>query len=183
MMRQVQEESFTNAQHTVEESTHQVVKEMVFDDEYEPLEDVEPCYEENERFKVVLGQSFGLDSQVECDKHFNGCLEEFLFQEEVHESLEPSSSYILYELEPKKHYLYQHHHSNLSLVEVTCQRFPYQVKLKGFHNQDPYVTMHVIYYWHKPLFDKHLSPSLILFLVCFPFSIFLFLCVLFCCFK
>ena len=40
MKRQVQEESFTTAQCTVE-SIHQVVKEIVFDDEYEPLEEVE----------------------------------------------------------------------------------------------------------------------------------------------
>ena len=67
----------------MEESTHQVVKEIVFDDEYEPLEEVEPHYEEKEPLKVVLGQTLGLHSQVEGEEHFNGCLEEFLFQEEV----------------------------------------------------------------------------------------------------
>ena len=40
MMRQVQEESFATTQFTVE-STHQVVREIVFDDEYEPLEEIE----------------------------------------------------------------------------------------------------------------------------------------------
>ena len=75
-----QEESFANAQRMTEESTNQVMKEMVFDDdydlnglnhqelegdsscknlswEYEPLEDVESHYEEKEPFKVVLGQT------------------------------------------------------------------------------------------------------------------------------
>ena len=41
MMRQVQEESSTNVQCMVEESTYRVRKEMMFDDEYEPLEEVE----------------------------------------------------------------------------------------------------------------------------------------------
>ena len=40
MTSQVQEESFANVQ-MVQESTHKVVKEMVFDDEYEPLEEIE----------------------------------------------------------------------------------------------------------------------------------------------
>ena len=40
MMRQVQDESFTNAQRMVEESTDRVRKEMMFDNEYEPLEQI-----------------------------------------------------------------------------------------------------------------------------------------------
>ena len=41
MMRQVQEEFSTNVQCKVEESTYRIRKEMIFDDEYEPLEEVE----------------------------------------------------------------------------------------------------------------------------------------------
>ena len=40
MMRPVQEKSSTNVQHMVEESTYRVRKEMIFDDEYEPLKEV-----------------------------------------------------------------------------------------------------------------------------------------------
>ena len=40
-MRQVDEKSFTNAQCMVEESTYQARNEMMFDDEYELLEEVE----------------------------------------------------------------------------------------------------------------------------------------------
>ena len=47
MMWQVQEESFATAQCMVEESTHQVVKEIVFDDEYEPLEESEEKVQES----------------------------------------------------------------------------------------------------------------------------------------
>ena len=70
-----------------------------------------------------------------------------------------SSSYILYELELKKKFLYQHHYSKQSLVDFTCRQFPYQVKSKDFHNQDPYVVMHFVYYGQKPLFDKHFPNS------------------------
>ena len=35
MIRQIQEESFANAQRTTEESTHQEMKEIVFDDDYD----------------------------------------------------------------------------------------------------------------------------------------------------
>ena len=35
MMRQIQEESFANAQRMAEESTHRVMKEIVFDDDYD----------------------------------------------------------------------------------------------------------------------------------------------------
>ena len=41
MMSQAQKGSFANMQQTVEESTYKVVKEMVFDDEYKPLEEIE----------------------------------------------------------------------------------------------------------------------------------------------
>ena len=41
MMSQVSEEFFANVQCTVEESTHKVVKEMLFDDDYEPIEEIE----------------------------------------------------------------------------------------------------------------------------------------------
>ena len=40
MTRKLQEESFVSAQHMAEESTYQVVKEIMFDDEDEPLEEV-----------------------------------------------------------------------------------------------------------------------------------------------
>ena len=136
MITQAQERSFATAQCTVEESTYQVVKEIVFDDEYEPFEEVEPHYEEKEPFKIVLGQTLGLDSQVESKEHFEGCLEEFLFQEKVHESLDSSSSYILYELEPTKKFLYQLHHSRISLVDFMCRTFSYQVMPKDCHDQD-----------------------------------------------
>ena len=70
-----------------------------------------------------------------------------------------SSSYILYELKPKKKFLYQHHPSKQSLVDFTCRKFPYQVKPNEFHNQDPYIVMYVIYYGRKPLFDKYFPNS------------------------
>ena len=80
IMRKVQKESFATAQCITKESTHQVMKDMVFDDdydlnsfnnqdleadsscknlswEYEPLEEGEPHYEEKEPFKVGLGQT------------------------------------------------------------------------------------------------------------------------------
>ena len=66
-------------------------------------------------------------------------------------------SYILYEIEPRKKFLYQHYYSKTSLVDFTHQTFPYQVKPKDFHNQDPYVVMYDIYYGRNPLFDKTLS--------------------------
>ena len=43
-----------------------------------------------------------------------------------------SSSYFLFELKPRKKCLYQHHHSKQSLVDFTCQTFPYLVKLRTF---------------------------------------------------
>ena len=53
-----------------------------------------------------------------------------------------SSSYILYEVDPKEKFLYQHHPSKQSLVDFTCRQVQYQVNQKDFHNQDPYVVMH-----------------------------------------
>ena len=47
MMSQLQEESFANVQRTVEESTHKVVNEILFDDEYEPLEEIEEKVQES----------------------------------------------------------------------------------------------------------------------------------------
>ena len=35
MMRKIQEESFANAQRMAEESTHRVMKDMVFNDDYD----------------------------------------------------------------------------------------------------------------------------------------------------
>ena len=123
---------------------------------------------------------------MESKENFEGSLKEFLFKEEIQESLEveeayetidlsssieftytliidsyipsqhSSSSYILYKLKPKKKFLYQYHHSKLSLVDFTCQKFPYRVKPKDFHNQDPYVVMNDIYYGQNLLFDKTL---------------------------
>ena len=46
MIRQVQEESFATMQCTVE-STHQVVKKMMFDDEYELLKEIEENIQES----------------------------------------------------------------------------------------------------------------------------------------
>ena len=131
---------------------------------------------QNHKFYEDQILSMVLDSHVESEEHFEGCLEEFLFEKEVQVSLEmeetyetinlsssielaytpviksyvpfqhSSSSYILYELELRKKFLYQHHYSKLSLVDFKCQKFSYRVKPKGFHNQEPYVVMHDIYY-------------------------------------
>ena len=60
MIRQVQEESFATTQYTVE-SNHQVVKEIVFDDEYKPLEEIEEkvqeSWEVNEAYEVIDSSS------------------------------------------------------------------------------------------------------------------------------
>ena len=151
MMRQVQEESSANAQHMVEESTYRVRKETMFDDEYEPLkeveEEVQESFEVEEAYKAI-----DLSSSIEltCTLVINSCVP---FQY-------PSLSYILYEQEPKKENLYLHHHSKASFVDFMCRKFPYQVKLEDYHDQDPYVVMHVIYYGWKPIFDKQFSiPS------------------------
>ena len=71
-----------------------------------------------------------------------------------------SSSYILFELEPRKKSLHPNHHSKQSFIDSKCQRFPYQANLENYHDKDPYVVMYVIYYGRKSLFDKHFSiPS------------------------
>ena len=77
MMRKIQEESFTNEQRMAEESTHQVMKAIVFDDdydlngfdnqnlkgdsscenlswEYEPLEEVQESLEEEKAYEALI---------------------------------------------------------------------------------------------------------------------------------
>ena len=158
MMRQVKEESFANAQRMVEESTYQVRKEMMFEDEYEPLEEVEEEVQESLEVKEAC-ETINLSSSIKltCTLLIDSCVP---FQY-------PLPFYILYEQEPKKEFLYQHHDSKTSFVDFMCQKFPYQVQIEDYHNQDLYVVIHVIYYGRKILFDKHL--------VYFLFIIFLFL--------
>ena len=88
MMRQVQEESSTNAQCMVEESTYRVRKEMMFDDEYEPLEEVEEEVQESLEVKEAC-ETIDLSSSIEltCTSVIDSCVP---FQY-------PSSSNILYE--------------------------------------------------------------------------------------
>ena len=144
---------------------------------------------QNHEFYEDQISSMVMDSHVDSKEYFEGCLEEFPFKEKIQESLEleetyetidlsssielsytliinsyvssqhSSSSCILYERESKKKFLYQYHHSKLSLVDFTFQKFSYLVKPKHFHNQDPYVVMYDIYYGRNPLFDKHFSNS------------------------
>ena len=122
MMRKLQEESFMNAQHMVEESTHQVVKEVVFDDKYEPLKEVQESLEVEEAYEAIdLYSSIKLTYVLVIDS----CAP---FQYS-------SSSYILYELEPRKQFFYQHRHSKPSLAKLMCIIFSYQVKPKDFHNK------------------------------------------------
>ena len=143
-----------------EESTYEVIKEMVFDDdydlngcnnqnlegdssckyrswEYEPLEEVEEEVQESLEVKEAY-EIIDLSSSIE------------LTYTPITDSYVPFQylllSNILYELEPRKKFLYQHYHFKTSLVDFTCQTFLYRVKSKDFHNQDPYVVMHVIYY-------------------------------------
>ena len=98
------------------------------------------------------------------------------------------SFYILFERKPREKSLYPNHHSKQCFVDSKCQRFPYQVNLEDYHDQDPYVMMHVIYYGRKPLFDKHFFLSLLSISNLFSFYFFPFLsyffcfCVLFCLF-
>ena len=122
-MRQVQEESSANAKRMVEESTYQIRQEMIFDDEYKPLEEVEEEVQEPLEVKEAC-ETIDLSSSIEliCTLVIYSYVP---FQY-------PSSSYILYKQEPKKEFLYQHHHSKTSLVDFTCQKSPYQVKLRTF---------------------------------------------------
>ena len=64
MMRQVQEESFAIVQCMVEESTHQVVKKIVFDDEYESLEEIEEKVQEFWEVKEAY-EAIDLSSSIE----------------------------------------------------------------------------------------------------------------------
>ena len=136
MMRQVQEESFATAQRMVEESTYQVVKGIVFDDEYEPLEKskekVQESWEVKEAYEAI-------DSSSSIELIYTLVIDSYVPFPQL-------SSYILYEQERRKEFLYLHHHSKTSFVEVRCRKYSYQVKLEDYHDQDPYVVMHVIYY-------------------------------------
>ena len=109
-------------------------------------------------------ETIDLSSSIEltCTSVIDSCV---LFQY-------PSSSYILYEQEPKNEFLYPHHHSKTSFVDFMCQKFSYRVKLEDDHDHDPYVVMHVIYYCERrSLISIFLSLLSIfnLFSFCFPF--------------
>ena len=118
------------------ESTHQVVEQIVFDDEYEPLEEseekVQESWEAKEAYKAIDSSS---SIELICTSVIDCCV-----------PFPQSLSYILYEQEPKKEFLYPHDHSKQSFVVSKCQKFPYRVKLEDYHEQDPYVVMHVMYY-------------------------------------
>ena len=75
MMRQVQEESFANAQRMVEESTYQVRKEMMFDDEFEPLKEVEEELQESLEVKEAC-VTIDLSSSIEltCTSVIDSCV-------------------------------------------------------------------------------------------------------------
>ena len=169
MMRKVQEESFANAQRMVEESTHQVMKEIMFDDDY----DLNSFNNQN-----LEGDSSCKDISWEYEPKVEEEVQESLEVKEAYEIIDLrssieltctpitnsyvplqylSSSYILYELKPRKKFLYQRYHSKTSLVNFTCHTFLYRVKHKDFHNQDPCVVMRDIYYGRNLLFDKALS--------------------------
>ena len=157
-MRKIQEVSFANAQCTTEEFAHRVMKKIVSDDdydlnsfnnqnlesdssckdiswEYEPLEEVEEEVQESLEMKEAY-ETIDLSSLMELT--YTPIADSYVtFQ---HSSL----SYILYELEPRKKFLYQCYHSKTSLVNFMRQTFLYRVKPKDLHNQDSYVVMHDI---------------------------------------
>ena len=164
-MRQVHEESFATAQCTVE-STYQVVKEIVFDYEYEPLEEIEEKVQESCEVKEAYET---IDSSSSIELIYTSVIDACV-------PFPQSSSYILFELEPREMSLHPNHHSKKSFANFKCQRFPYQVNLEDYHDQDAYVVMHVIYYGRKPLFDKHFFYPFFLFLTCFPFLFFFSFC-------
>ena len=75
MMRQVQEESSANEQRMVEESTYQVRKEMMFDDEYEPLKEVEEEVQESLEGKEAC-ETIDLSPSIEltCTSVIDSCV-------------------------------------------------------------------------------------------------------------
>ena len=74
-MRQVQEESSANVQRMVEESTYRIRQEMIFDDEYEPLEEVEEEVQESLEVKEAC-ETIDLSSSIEltCTSVINSCV-------------------------------------------------------------------------------------------------------------
>ena len=75
MMRQVQGVSFANAQCMMEEYTHQMVKEMVFEDEYEPLEESEEKVQESWEVKEAY-EAIDSSSSIEltCTLVLDSCV-------------------------------------------------------------------------------------------------------------
>ena len=168
IMRQIQEESFANVQRMVEESTHRVMKEIVFDDDYglndfnnQDLEDDSSCKNLSWEYEPFEKEVQGSLEVKEAYEAIDSSSSIELTNTPITDSYVPfqhsSSSYILYKLEPRKKFLYQHYHFKTSLVDFMCQTFPYRVKHKDFNNQDLYAVMHDIYYERNPLFDKALS--------------------------
>ena len=105
----------------MEESTYQIRKDMMFGDEYKPLEEVEEEVQESLEVKEAW-ETIDLSSSIEliCILIITYCVP---FQY-------PSSSYILYKQQPKKEFLYQHHHSKQSFVDSKCQRFHIESSLR-----------------------------------------------------
>ena len=125
-----------------EKSIHQVMNEIVFDDdndfngfnnqdledvsscknlswEYEPLcKEVQESLEVKEAYETInLSSSIELTYKPIIDSYV-------LFQHS-------SSSYILYALEPRKKFLYQHYHSKLCLV-LCAENFHIESILRTF---------------------------------------------------
>ena len=157
------------------ESTHQVVKEIVFDDEYKPLEEIEEKVQESWEVKEVHE---AIDSSLSIELTYTSVIDSYV-------PFPQSSYYIVFELKPREKSLYPNHHSKQSFVDSKYQRFSYLVKLEDYHDQDPYVAMHVTYYG-KSCSLISTSPSLLYILNLFSFYYFCFLFFFlfcFCCFM
>ena len=105
----------------VEESTEQVVKRIMFDDEYEPLEEVEEEVQESLEVKEAC-ETIDLSSSIEltCTSVINSCIPfQYL-----------SSSYILYEQEPKKEFCIQTNILSRVLLRLCAEHFHIESSLR-----------------------------------------------------
>ena len=142
MIRKIQKESFANTQCKVEESTHQVMNEIVLDDdydlngfdnqnlegdsscknlswEYEPLEEVHESLEKEEAYEAIdLSSSIELTYVLVMDS----CVP---FQH-------ATSSYILYELEPKKKFCINTILPSKFVLILHAQNFHIESRLRIF---------------------------------------------------
>ena len=109
MMSQVQEESFANVQHTVEESTHKMVKGMLFDDKYETLEEIEEKVQKSLEVEEAY-EAIDLSSSIELT--YTSVIDSYV-------PFPQSLSYILFELEPREKSLYPNLHSKQILLTLT----------------------------------------------------------------